>query len=191
MTTEDRPANVAALAAQLDTSTEMLLDRLSGLTDEEYLWDPVPGSWSLRPREQVKTAKASGRGSFVAEYEEETPDPAPMRTIAWLIWHLSAGCIMRADYTIGGRSLEYDDIERPATADAGLAQLRHGLARWRAVFDEVAPDEYAQVGRSTFPYGLDPQLPLADILWWQNREVIHHGAEMAMLRDLYAWRDRS
>src|SRR5687768_4124843 len=104
MTTEDRPANVAALAAQLDTSTEMLLDRLAGLTDEEYLWDPAPGSWSLRPREHVKTAKASGRGSFVAEYEEETPDPAPMRTIAWLIWHLSAGCIMRADYTIGDRS---------------------------------------------------------------------------------------
>ena len=189
MTAEDRPPNVAALAAQLDTSTEILLDRLAGLTDEEYLWDPAPGSWSLRPREQVKTAKAFGRGALVAEYEAPTPDPAPMRTIAWLMWHISQCCIGRADYTIGSRSLKPDDVDCPATAEAGIAQLRHGLSRWRAVFDEVAPDEYAQVGRSTYPQGLDPQLPLADILWWNNREIIHHGAEIAMLRDLYAFRD--
>jgi len=29
---------------------------------------------------------------------------------------------------------------------------------------------------------------LRDILWWQNREIIHHTAEISLLRDLYAWR---
>lgn len=42
------------------------------------------------------------------------------------------------------------------------------------------------IGRSQFPDGLDRELPLMDIVWWQNRELIHHGAEMACLRDLYA-----
>jgi hypothetical protein len=190
MSTEDRPVNVAALAAQLDTTTEILLYRVAGLTDAEYLWEPAPGSWSLRPREQVKTAKAFGKGPLFAEYEAPTPEPAPMRTIAWLMWHICECCILRADWTIGGRSLDTDDVECPPTAEAGLAQLRYGLSRWRAVFDEVAPEEYAQVGRSSYPHGLDPQLPLADILWWQNREVIHHGAEIAMLRDLYAFSGR-
>lgn len=26
-----------------------LRSRLSGLTDEEYLWEPVAGAWSVRP----------------------------------------------------------------------------------------------------------------------------------------------
>ena len=42
------------------------------------------------------------------------------------------------------------------------------------------------IGRSQFPDGLDRELPLIDIVWWQNRELIHHGAEMACLRDLFA-----
>jgi len=70
------------------------------------------------------------------------------------------------------------------TADGGLALLRHGFDRYRAIWDEVPADEFAMVGRSQYPHGLDPDLPLQDILWWQNREVIHHCAEMAMLRDL-------
>ncbi len=27
-----------------------LRPRLAGLTDEEYLWEPVAGSWNVRPR---------------------------------------------------------------------------------------------------------------------------------------------
>ncbi len=190
MTAEDRPPNVAALAAQLDTTMEILYERLVGLTDDEYLWEPTPSCWSLRPRGQHRTAKAYGKGDWVFEYEAPPPEPAPLRTIAWLCWHMAAGTTLRADYTIGGRSLTFDDIEGPPTAEGGIALLRAGADRWRAVFEEVAPDEYAQVGRSAFPWGLDPKLPLADILWWQNREMIHHGAEIAMLRDLYAQRTR-
>ena len=30
--------------------TRHLRPRLDGLTDEEYLWEPVAGAWSVRPR---------------------------------------------------------------------------------------------------------------------------------------------
>lgn len=182
------PTEVALLAAQLDTSMEIFNDRLAGLTDEEYLWEPVPGSWSLRPRGTEKTAKAFGKGDLVFEYEAPPPEPSPMRTIAWLLWHISWGCLLRSDYTIGDRKLTQADLECEPTAEAAVAQLRHCVGRYRAIFDEVPADEFAQVGRSSFPWGLDPTLPLRDILWWQNREVIHHSAEVSMLRDLYAWR---
>jgi hypothetical protein len=117
VTDDDRPPNVAALAAQLDCTMDILFERIDGLTDEEYLW--------------------------------------------------ATGCLGRADYTIGSRSWTWDNLEGSPTAQGGLA-LR----------------------RSSYPWGLDPKLPLADILWWQNREMIHHGAEIAMLRDLYAHRAR-
>jgi hypothetical protein len=68
------------------------------------------------------------------------------------------------------------------------AGLRSATPTSRAVFDEVPAEEFGQVGRSSFPWGLDPGLPLTDILWWQTREVIHHGAEIAFIRDLYALR---
>ena len=37
-----------------------------------------------------------------------------------------------------------------------------------------------------YPYGLDPEIPFIGIIRWTNRELIHHLAEVALLRDLYA-----
>jgi hypothetical protein len=179
---------VALLAAQLDSSTEFFLDRLAGLTDEEYLWEPVAGAWSLRPRAAIRTGHSTGAGPWAFEYEPRGPKPAPMRTIAWLMWHLAAGCAGRADWTNGTHTLRDADFPCPPTAAGGVAQLTEALARWRSVFAGLAPEEYAIVGRSQYPRGLDPDLPLRDILWWQNREVIHHAAEISLLRDLYLWK---
>lgn len=40
--------------------TNQLRPRLDGLTDEEYLWEPVEGAWNLRPRGETRTAMAAG-----------------------------------------------------------------------------------------------------------------------------------
>jgi hypothetical protein len=34
-------------------------------------------------------------------------------------------------------------------------------------------------------HGSDPGELFIDIAWWVNQEVLHHGAEIALLRDLY------
>jgi hypothetical protein len=183
----ERPAKVLPLAAQLDTSRTIFGERLRGLTDDEYLWEPVPGSWSLRRPGQVRTNRTLGRGAVLMEYERPEPDPPPVRTIAWLIAHLVEMLVMRHDHTLGSHSLRVEDLEWPATADAAVAALDEAWGRWRSVFDLVPAAELDQVGRSTYPHGLDPDLPLVDIMWWMNREYIHHTAEIALLRDLYAW----
>ncbi|MGH9891020.1 MAG: DinB family protein, partial [bacterium] len=61
-------------------ASNRLLERLSGLTDDEYLWDPGPGCWSVRP---------SGEGWFVPDLKRPHPEPPPLTTIAWLTWHLN------------------------------------------------------------------------------------------------------
>jgi DinB superfamily len=187
MTDTDRPTEIALLAAQLDANMDFFWARLEGLTDDEYLWEPGPGTWNLRPREQRRTSRGHGGGDWVWEYEPRGPQPGPLRTIAWLMWHLTEMCVGRTDWTNGEHRIGPDDVPRMPTAEGAAAQLREAVARWRSVFDDLRPQEYAVVGRSRYPGGLDPDLPLRDILWWQNREIIHHTAEIALLRDLYAW----
>ncbi|MBC8076520.1 MAG: DinB family protein, partial [Chloroflexales bacterium] len=41
---------LVSLLAQFDFARERLANRLVGLTDDEYLWEPVPHCWSIRPR---------------------------------------------------------------------------------------------------------------------------------------------
>jgi hypothetical protein len=66
---------------------EHLLRRLDGLDDQEYLWEPVDGCWSVRRRPDGHwTPDLGPRGSTW------TPeDPPPVTTIAWRLWHLG-GC---------------------------------------------------------------------------------------------------
>ena len=41
--------------------------RLTGLGDEEYLWEPVPGCWSIRRRGEAVTPRAFGPGEWVLD----------------------------------------------------------------------------------------------------------------------------
>ncbi len=47
-------------------------------------------------------------------------------------------------------------------------------------------DDLDTVGRSAFPWGLDPELPLLDVVWWVNKELIYHASEIWYVRDLFA-----
>ncbi|GGS86431.1 hypothetical protein [Streptomyces griseoviridis] len=42
-----------------------------------------------------------------------------------------------------------------------------------------------RVGHRGYPYGGDPEEPFPDVVGRAGREVPHHGAEIALLRDLY------
>jgi DinB superfamily len=51
-----------ALITVFDYVWARLADRLSGLTDEEYFWEPVPGCWSLRQDEHGRWRLDGGGG---------------------------------------------------------------------------------------------------------------------------------
>lgn len=85
-----------------------LRPRLLGLTDDEYLWEPVPGCWNLRPRAEAATPMAAGGGDVVADFALPEPDPAPVTTIAWRIGHLLVGVLgERNAMYFGGEEVSY------------------------------------------------------------------------------------
>jgi hypothetical protein len=65
------------LVEQLEWHWEnQLRPRLDGLTDEEFLWEPVPGCWSIRPRGEGTAQVALGSGDFTADWAWPPPEPA-------------------------------------------------------------------------------------------------------------------
>lgn len=179
------PARLAPLQAQFEYTWDRLINRLDGMTDEEYLWEPAPGCWNVRPRAEISPMGSIGAGEWVMEFARPEPDPAPFTTIAWRICHLASGVTLRADYTIGTRSLTWDDYAMPNTAEGGIAALVAASTAWHDVLTSADDARIDTIGGSTFPWGLDPTLPLLDICWWVNQESLHHGGEIALLRDLY------
>jgi hypothetical protein len=150
----DHPVQLRALLALWDTSVAMLLERLDGVGDAEWAWQPGPG----------------------------------LRSLAWTAEHVRDLGLLRSDWTTGSHSLRREDLTWPSAAAEGLAAMREGLDAWRDTLGRVDDADLDQVGRSAFPDGLDPHLPLIDIAWWNTRELIHHGSDMATVRDLYAAR---
>ena len=162
------------LLAQWDTSVQMMFDRLDGLTDDEYRWAPTPGAADL----------VEADGAFRAAPDGEQPT----RTIAWTMAHLAQTCWVRADFTDGAKNRDLGYGPFPATANDALAELRAAADRWRSAIAAATAEQAVQVGCSSYPVGMDPDLPFVDIVWWVNRELIAHGSDIATVRDCYAAR---
>lgn len=161
-----------------------LRPRLDGLTDHEYTWEPVPGSWNLRPRSESTAQIAAGAGDLVLDFQMPEPDPAPVTTIAWRIGHLLVGVFgARVAGHFGGPPVDYMTYDWPATADGALAALDQAHDDWidgvrslgnDGLLNEIGPSEGEWAHHS-----------FATLVLHINREVIHHGAEICLLRDLY------
>ncbi|MEU5806265.1 DinB family protein [Streptomyces sp. NPDC047718] len=202
------PPRLIPLVEQFDFAYERLAARMSGpfmdsgdgtrtqvdapLTDEEYLWEPVPDCWSVRRRTDGPGPRATllaGAGDWgrdAAAYPH--PWPPPFTTLAWRLSHLSEMLTLRADHTAGTHALTRDDHPVSGTAAEAVAAFEAGAAAWRKALlglDDTALDT---TGYCTYPHGSDPEEPLLDIVWWVNQELLHHGAEIAVLRDLYRYR---
>ena len=178
------PNRLVQWLAMWDYIVEVLTERLKGLTDEEFLWEPAPRTWSVRPN------PAGGRNLVDAEVWAPTGDAAPPRTIAWSIGHLGSGVATRADWLVGTHSVTNEDFDWPLSADAGIRFMFDGLAAWRNGLATMTDEDLDTVGRSAFPGGLDPELPLIEIVWWVTKELTWHAADIWYVRDLYAARER-
>jgi hypothetical protein len=203
------PLRLLPLVDQFDFATKRLRDRLTGptldsgngvyvevtpLTDAEYLWEPVPDSWTIRPRAAGPGPRATillGAGEWGLDSATSPhPWPPPFTTIAWRLGHLSEMMTIRADHMTGTHAMTREDYRFRGDAAGGIAAFDTGTQAWRATLvdaDEVALDT---IGRSTYPYGSDPEDPFLETVAWVNQEVLHHGGEIALLRDLFRFSER-
>jgi glyoxylase-like metal-dependent hydrolase (beta-lactamase superfamily II) len=185
--------NTALLSQLVWHWHEQLRPRLAGLTDDEYFWEPVPGCWNVRPRGTSTAPVQAGSGPYTIDFAFPPPEPPPVTTIAWRIAHLVVGVFgMRNAGHFGGPPMDYAGADYPGTAAGALSALDDGYARWvagvRSLGGADRPGEglLRAVGEAEGPYA---EYPYATLVLHIHREVIHHGAEISLLRDLYAHRD--
>jgi hypothetical protein len=176
------------LVEQLDLHWRtQLRPRLEGLTEEEYRWEPVRGAWNVRPRGTGSAPIQAGRGDFTIDFALPEPDPAPVTTIAWRIGHVVVGVLgARAASHFGAPPVDYDSHKYPGDAATALTQLDAAYAAWTTGvrgLDETGLRR--PCGPAEGPWA---DSPMAALVLHVNREVLHHGAEIALLRDLYRWR---
>jgi hypothetical protein len=160
-----------------------LWPRLAGLTDDEFFWEPAPGCWSLRSDEN---------GGYVLDKSEPVPEPPPVTTLAWRIVHVATAMSTRTSTFFGpetGKDM-FDPIHQPArlpgSAEQGLRFLADAYRDWH---DAIAALDRAELERPLGPKGANYAAePMVALIVHINREVMHHGGEICLLRDLYRMR---
>jgi DinB superfamily len=162
----------ASLVEQVDWHwSRQLRPRFAGLTDDEYFWEPVPDCWSLR-----------SDGSI--DFAHPAPEPAPFTTISWRLAHVIVGVLaMRNHSHFGGPPADYQSWPYATDAATALDQLDDAYGRWIDGVRGLDEDAlHRPVGPAEGPFA---DRPMIDLVLHINREVIHHGAEIACIRDLY------
>ncbi|HWG25506.1 DinB family protein [Actinospica sp.] len=151
-----------------------LFARVEGLTDAEYLWEPVPDCMTLR---------ADGDGVFRADPRSDPePVPAPVTTIGWRIWHIGADCLRGYGRFFTGEA-PTDVHIWPGAAKEGIEKLAEDWALFIAQVESLGDERLLQpMGELGGPFGHESYLLLA---LHALDEVAHHGAEIGVLRDLY------
>jgi len=94
---------------------------------------------------------------------------------------------MRVAAHFGGPPDDYMSHCYPGDAGTALAQLDSVYALWMGGVRGLGPDDLARpCGPAEGPWA---DQPMAALVLHINREMLHHGAEIALLRDLYLWGD--
>jgi uncharacterized damage-inducible protein DinB len=156
---------------------------VDGLADDEYFWEPAPGCWSIRQRAD---------GSWRTDWPLPRPEPEPFTTIAWRLWHLiDMYGENRAPSWLGvpaqGDAIGIDapDPSPPSSAETAIAMLERAHDRWEA---HLALTDDALLAEPIGQGGPDfVTRPKAAYVLHMFDEQVHHGAEVALLRDLWRW----
>ncbi len=102
----------------------------------------------------------------------------------WRLGHLAVPLADRASAHFGDRTWT---TALPEAADGLLALIDVAYGEWSAGVLSASPDRLGRAHQGP-PGSSNERYPLWAVLLHINAEVIHHGAEVALLRDLYRTR---
>lgn len=153
------------------------LDRMKGLTDEEYLWTPVADYWSVHPGDSEPTINP-----------QEHVDPAPFTTIAWRMHHMTDFLTKRWVNHFGDPESDVMDAPVTLSASEAMANLTFAYERWKESLQAMPEERLGQpTGMAEGAFFAD--YPFAALVLHISREFIHHSAECCLIRDLYRQRE--
>jgi uncharacterized damage-inducible protein DinB len=117
--------------------------------------------------------------------DELTWEPAPgVTTIAWRLAHIADGLAAERNWRWLGREPEARPTPTRATADEAIADIEDAWHRWDALVLPLTETELdAPIGPIGGPFAESSR---REFVLHMVDELIHHGAEVALLRDLYA-----
>jgi hypothetical protein len=172
---------------------------LTGLTQDEFDWEPHPGAWGIRRRAECTTPNPTGfEGSewvsdtdwAIAEAADRGEAVEPMTTIGWLLNHFGAapGIVAQLEI-VGGSTVPTEEIYAAMWGRAIIPTVEDAVARftegWSALDRALRSSSDATLERE---YQGHPwkrgDLAITAML----NEVSHHGTQICVLRDLYAHR---
>jgi hypothetical protein len=183
-----------------DHSFQRTRGRLDGLTDEEYLWEPVPNCWTVRQMPD---------GNFAVDWAFSPAGSGSFTTIAWRLLYLinCYGSNRSATWleleAVDGPGAKPDLLmpatvpsdtgfdkdmpshlrTTPGTAAEALDMLDRAHEVWRRYLTTVTEESLGEpLGPNAGEYAGNPR---AGFVFHMLDEFIHHGAELGVLRDLY------
>lgn len=173
---------------------------LTDLTDDEFFWEPFPGTWSVRRREDCLTPTPFGQGEWVADYDVATVSAysagtgEPFTSIAWLMWHFGsmAGRTAELDFLGGEKTAESGwtspyiaEHPRFTSAAEAVETVQSGWRDLRSALEGASDDQLeTQVNFWGYP-GPGPTARGCHIVAAILNEIGHHGAQVCVVRDLY------
>lgn len=163
---------VELLATQMQEAYQVLRDRLDGLTDAEFFWEPAPGCW---------TVHRGPDGRWTYHYEIPDPEPAPFTTIGWRLNHIALCKVMYHEYAFGPAELDWNTIETPGSAASTIDVFERGHALLTADLEGL--DDVGLERQVLTNWG-EPW-PAWRIFTTMTDHDAHHGGEIGVLRDLY------
>lgn len=172
---------------------------LTDLTQDEFDWEPHPGAWGVRRREEAITPDASGdsAGDWVIDQDWAITEAAdagtavePMTTIGWLLNHFGAAPLLTSELDfVGGPTTPTHEVYGRMwghtvipTVDEAVARFQDGWSALKASLRN-ATDEMLEADCEGHPWKRGDRAIGAMI-----NEVSHHGTQICTLRDLYAHR---
>lgn len=168
---ENTSPAVALLKMEMDDAWEELQGILEGLTKEEFNWQPAKDSWHLK--------RVGER--WTLDYADPAPDPPPVATIAWRMGHIATCKVMYVEYAFGARKLTWDDLDLPSTVTGMLEYLRESHAPLRAALEGLTDEDLQEMRYTNW----GELWPTDKIFWTMIYHDLHHGAQIATLRELY------
>jgi len=173
----ERTLEVMALDL-LDYPWEQLTGRLEGLTDDEYGWQPDPDGW---------TVVAEGQERWRAQIERPSPEPAPVTSIAWRMWHIGEDCFeYYSGRAFGSTGLDLVEGDWVGSCDEAIDALAKCFDNFRAGIAGLGDRLLDKLGPEWGPF---EHHSFFDLAVHAQRELVHHGAEIAVLRDMYRVRN--
>ena len=166
------------LSRQWEASGDRLRQRLAGLGDAEFFWEPtrVPERtvWTVRP-------DPAAPDRWQIDYDWPPPSPAPVTTIAWRLVHIANGNWIYWEHAFGPGGRNFRDLVVPGSAGAAVGYWRDSREAITSWLSKATDEQLLELRPS---HHGDP-IGAGDIVMTLIDEQTHHGAEIALLRDLY------